>query len=105
VISIGAAANHLLKVHGINIDDNTPSTITQAIQTDLRSVFSTQEIQNNLNEEQKVHDNLRSTADKTTVRQALLRLIVHHDLPLSIVQWPEFYTLVYSLNYQATSCI
>ena len=48
---------------------------------------------------------LRSAADPYTVQQALLRLVVHHDLPISIVEWPELHTLVYSLNPEAGDCL
>ncbi len=55
-------------------------------------------------EQRRQHDEatkeiLRTAANKSTVGQALLRLITQHDLPLSMVEWPELHTFVNALNY------
>jgi hypothetical protein len=94
----------MLKEHGI-ICDPYLSSKRIAIDGDIRSVFSEQEITNKHNEEQKTKEVLRNSVDRRTVHQALLRLIVYHDLPLSTVEWPELHTLVFALNHQAINCL
>ena len=89
----------MLKEHGILCDSEAPR---KKIKADLRSLFSEQELTNKYNEEKKTQEVLRKCVDKQTVHQALLRLIVYHDLPLSMVEWPELYTLVFAINHQAT---
>jgi hypothetical protein len=94
----------MLAKHGINCDPNVPEKRI-ARERDLKSIFSEQELTNKYNKEQKTKEALRNSVDRRTVHQALLRLIVHHDLPLSTVEWPELHTLVFALNYMATDCL
>ena len=104
VVSTAAAANHLKSTHGIETD-TTPSRVTVARDKDLQSLFGKQHIENKAKEEAAIREALRTAADKVTIHQALLRLIIHHDLPFSAVEWPELHTFVYSLNYMAEGCI
>ena len=96
-LSTRAASHHLIKKHGITLDQR-PSQVSKAIQSDLRNVFNQQTLLNN--------DNiLRGAIDRTAIHQALLPLIVHHDLPLSTVEWPELHTLIHAINSMAVGCI
>ncbi|HEX3642970.1 MAG TPA: hypothetical protein VHV10_16925 [Ktedonobacteraceae bacterium] len=104
VLNVATARAHMLAKHGINCDPNVPEKRI-ARERDLKSIFSEQELTNKYNKEQKTKEALRNSVDRRTVHQALLRLIVHHDLPLSTVEWPELHTLVFALNYMATDCL
>lgn len=48
---------------------------------------------------------LTRAADIATVRIALLRLVILHDLPLNLPEWPQFHTLVYSINHCAIDTV
>ena len=104
VVLTAAAANYLKSTHRIETD-TTPSRVTVARDKDLQSLFRKQHIENKAKEEAAIREALRTAADKVTIHQALLRLIIHHDLPFSAVEWPELYTFVYSLNYMVEGCI
>ena len=105
VIGLSAAKNHMLNFHGISTDPSKPSQTEQKRQQDLRTVVGKQTLKKQEQESQVIKDTLRAAANRTKVRQALLRLIVHHDLPLCAVEWPELHTLVYTINHEAGSHI
>ena len=85
--------------------DSTPSLSIVSRQKDLRDVFSEQALQNKQKEDNNIKAVLRNAIDKATIHQALLRLIIHHDLPFSLVEWPELHTLIFALNSEAAKCI
>jgi hypothetical protein len=96
-LSTKAASHHLDKKHGISLEQR-PSKVIKAIDGDLKNMFSQQELSNTDN-------TLRGAVDQATVHQTLLRLIVHHDLPLSTVEWPALHSFVFALNPMAAGCI
>ena len=104
VLSTKAASNHMDKKHGIKLIQRH-SKVKSAIQSDIKSVFGQQTLWNQQNQEQEASNILRSAIDRPTVHQTLLRLIVHHDLPLSTVEWPELHSFVFAINPLATGCI
>jgi hypothetical protein len=104
VLNVATARAHMLTKHGIVCDPSLPEKKI-AREGDIRTVFSEQQLTNKYNEEQKTKEALRNSVDRKTVHQALLRLIVYHDLPLSTVEWPELHTLVFAINYMATDCL
>jgi hypothetical protein len=95
----------MLSVHGVNIDINPPSIVKKKIQQDLVKMVNRTEHIRREKEHELVKEGLRNAANPAVVKQALLRLIVHHDLPLSTVEWPELHSLVLAINYQAEGCI
>ena len=103
-LSTGAAIHHLDREHGIAVE-GAPSKVKRAIQSDLKSVFSEQDLTNKKNKEQSDLETLRSAVNRSSVHQTLLRLIVHHDLPLSAVEWPELHSFVFAINHTAVRCI
>jgi hypothetical protein len=103
-LSTSAASHHLDKKHGITLQQQL-SKVGTAIQTDLKSMFNQQTLLNKKNQEQNECDTLCNAIHRSTVHQALLRLIVHHDLPLSIVEWPELHTFIFAINHMAAGCI
>jgi virulence-associated protein VapD len=74
------------QVHQVKMIPKEPSKVNQKIQQDLRAVISKQTLERQQNDELLVRQGLRAAANKMHIQQALLRLIVHHDLPLSIVE-------------------
>jgi len=51
--------------------------------------------------EKLAREHLLCAANPGLIKQALLRLIVNHGLPLRTVEWPELHTLIYAINNQA----
>ncbi|PVH91174.1 hypothetical protein DM02DRAFT_664276 [Periconia macrospinosa] len=48
---------------------------------------------------------LSNTINKPAFLEALVQLISKHSLPLNIVEWPEFYALIASVNYVAANVV
>lgn len=92
-------------IHGVNIDSNTPSTVEQKIQQNLKKQFKDYEQKNLDIERNNSLEALQKAAVPAVVKQAILRLIVHHDLPFNTAQWPELHALIYAVNHQATNCM
>lgn len=104
-LSTGAARGHMKSIHGVNIDSNTPSTVEQKIQQNLKKQFKDYEQKNLDIERNNSLEALQKAAVPAVVKQAILRLIVHHDLPFNTAQWPELHALIYAVNHQATNCM
>jgi hypothetical protein len=92
-------------MHQIILDEEPPSKAHQARQQDLRQVVGKAQLQRNQQKNQEAQETLREAANPAAIHQALLRLIVHHDLPLNAIEWPELHTLVYTINHTANSCL
>ena len=105
VLSSTAAAKHMELKHGIILDEGPYSKAQKHRQRDLLTVFSIQKQQQLEKQDQTVRQALREAITTALIHQALLRLIVNHDLPLNAVEWPELHTLVYSLNWTASDLI
>ncbi|KAF2188547.1 hypothetical protein K469DRAFT_565135, partial [Zopfia rhizophila CBS 207.26] len=48
---------------------------------------------------------LSNVINKPAFLEALVQLISKHSLPLSIVEWLEFYALIASVNYVAANVV
>ena len=104
VLSSAAAKNHLKSIHRIDLNATT-SPLNAPVQQDLRSVVSKQLSTTDDQQAQDVKEHLRLAANPAAIEQALLQLIVHHDLPLRTVEWPELHTLIHAINNQANKII
>ena len=104
VLSIAGARAHLRSIHRISTEPTAP-VAKAVIQQDLRSCVSKQVEDANERQAQEVKEHLRLAAYPAAIQQAVLPLIIHHDLPLSTVEWPELHTLVYSINHQAEDVV
>ena len=104
-LSTAGAKNHMLSFHSVNCVPIEPSNLRKKIQQDLASCISKQEQDRHQKEDILVKEGLRRAANPAAIQQSLLRLIVHHNLPLSTVEWPELHTLINSINYLASNCI
>ena len=105
VSSTNGARHHMRVSHGVIVPKEEPSKVQKRKDGDLRELLAKQKLDEN---EQKAAEHkaiLRNAANDQMVQQSLLRLIVHHDLPLSLVEWPELHTLVYSINPEARHCL
>jgi hypothetical protein len=91
--------------HGIILQEPPPSKAQSARQQDLRQVITQAKQQQNLQKDREAQDTLQAAANPVAIHQALLRLIVHHDLPLNAIEWPELHTLVYTINHTASNRI
>lgn len=100
-----AAKKHLLNSHAVACNDDSTSKIKKARQLDLRRVVSDQKLKRQEDEDNFARSALRTAANRHEVRQALLRLIVRRDLPLSMAKWPEMNTLIHTINYMATDIV
>ena len=102
----GAALNRVeehLRKHGIKLTAR-PSLKKQAIDGSLAGIFKKQDerqAKRNI-EEEKI---LKSVVNKKAFNEALAQLITVRALPHSILEWPEFYTLLYSINYMCLDSV
>jgi hypothetical protein len=103
-LSTKAAGHHLSTIHAITLKEE-PSKVNKAIDNDIKSIFSRQTLSNKDIQHQRERETLLQVVNRSDVHQSLLRLIVHHDMPLSTVEWPELHTFVFSINYMAAGCI
>ena len=97
--SSNSATLHLRSKHGIILEPTPPSRAHIARQQDLRQVVNRQQQQLLEGKNENDKEVLRRCANPALVPQALLRLIVHHDLPLNAIEWPELHTFVSTLNF------
>jgi hypothetical protein len=104
-LSTVTATLHMASHHGIVVDEPQPSKLAQKIQKDIDSFITPMETVRRSQEDALIKGGLKAAANPVTIKQALLRLIVHHDLPLSFVEWPETHTFVNAINYQATGIL
>ena len=104
-LSTVTAAYHMATYHGIVLNEAQPSKLAQKIQKDIDSFTTPIEAVTRAKEDALINGGLKAAANPVTIKQALLRLIVHHDLPLSFVEWPETHTFISAINYQATGVI
>jgi hypothetical protein len=105
VVGVQAARNHMEREHGVILDRPPPSKAQKLRNQDLRQVVSLNQQQQDKQKGQETHEVLRSVIEPVQMRQALLRLIVHHDLPLNTAEWPELHSLIYTVNPVASSFI
>jgi len=106
----GAASDRIrthLRTHNIRIDDAQPPAKKRAIEraiAGLPEIFSHQKAQQSgrdLTKERLLCD----AVNKPAFLEALVQLISKHSPPLSLVEWPEFYALIASVNYMAASIV
>lgn len=55
-----------------------------------------------LDEEKRV---LKAAADPATLKAALLRLLLRHDMPRNAVKWPELHSLIHAANRMAVGVL
>lgn len=100
--STNAARWHMLHTHEIEvIEKGEVSKIKKACQSDIRELYKKQELQKQDTAEQTVRNTLKAAAEPIRIKEALLRLIILHDLPFNTVEWPQFHTFIHTINYMA----
>jgi hypothetical protein len=104
-LSTVSAVGHLKSRHGVDIESLQSASTTAPIQQDIRTTVGQQLERKHEEDNVSIQVVLRNAVKTQLVHQALLELIVHRDLPLSMVQWPEFQKLVSTLNYTAPPLI
>lgn len=91
--------------HEIKLHEEELSKSKKARSGDIRRVFGNQRLKQEETSEQAVRNALKAAAKPVMVKQALLRLIVRHDLPLSAPELPALHTFAYAVNYMAGDTI
>lgn len=91
--------------HKVVVPDEEPTKIAKERDQDIRMSIGEATVKANKAKEALELNAQTVAADITTVRKAILRLIVLHDLPLNLVKWPQFHTLVYSINHCAADTV
>jgi hypothetical protein len=86
---------HLFRQHEIQVEIRTNSTKATAIEK-LLDLWHTAMEDRTTNQLERLV--LEKVLNKDISQKALLELIVTRNLPLSIVQWPEFHTFCGTLN-------
>ena len=104
-MSTTGARGHLKGRHAIDAYEEEEPVAKRRQQLDLRKVLSQQQLRQHQDEDGRVKSDLKTAVQLAAVRQALLRMIIRHDLPLSVVEWPELHTFAYTLNYMANDCL
>jgi hypothetical protein len=93
-----------LKGHNITVMPAQPSLKKVAIQGALQNSFARQSArQEGRSLDQEKH--LLAALNKDVYNEALVKLITVRNLPHTIVEWPEFYSLIYSINYMALATL
>jgi hypothetical protein len=105
VVSTAGIRWHLERQHGLLLGEVEPGAVKKAKQQDLATMFGDRRLVKDQQAESEIRDLLRSIADKDRIQQAVLRLIVRHDLPLRLPCWPEMNTLIHAANYMATTSL
>lgn len=105
VTSANGIRGHMASIHNVVLDAPTISAYKRLKQQDLHTVISKQRLLSDAKVDSKVKDELRAAADKPTIAQAVLRLIVRHDLPLTFPTWPATNTLLYATNHMSTGAL
>ena len=96
----------MLSKHGIKVhEDGIISKVKKVCQQDLRVVVHEQTLRDEKGAEQSTRNILKAAAIPDNIKQALLRLIILHDLPLNAVEWPQLHTFVHTINYMASNVI
>jgi hypothetical protein len=103
-LSTVSAQLHLRSKHNIDLNNTTRAPSIRA-QPTIRSALQRQHEERHQKDEKLALFALQKAADPASIHQNLLRLIINRDLPLSLVEWPEFHALVQSINSEASKVI
>lgn len=106
----GAASNRIrthLRSHNLRIDDAQPAAKRQTIAKSIAGLPGFFDRQKAIKQGRDLAEEkcLRSAINKPAFLEALVQLISRHSLPLSIVEFPEFYALLSSIDYVAADVI
>ncbi|KAJ6790306.1 hypothetical protein PWT90_10995 [Aphanocladium album] len=94
--------SHLRDKHCVQISDQPAKKVRQEAAID--TLFLQQAArQGGQDVEEERH--LRICVDPDAYNQALVKLITAHSLPHTLVEWPEWYALLRTVNYMAPSVV
>ena len=92
------ACAHLKNKHSINIPLKTLK-VDKATKSTIGALFNKQKETTASKTDSKVNKILRDLVNETNFINALCYLIVTHNLPYTIVKWPEFRAFLYICNH------
>lgn len=98
------AREHLERSHGI-VSADEPSDRNKLRKTTVENMFAMQKSRQKEEQWIKQLNVLKSTLNHNAIQQALVRLVVRHDLPQTITEWPEFIAFCLALNPAAEATI
>lgn len=104
-LSTNGAEGHMKTVHGVIMSLNEPTKAAKRRSQDLLSIWNPQELRDKENKKANEVQALTTAANLSTVRRALLRLIILHDLPFNLVEWPQLHTFVHAINHCAAKTV
>ncbi|KAH8800202.1 hypothetical protein F5884DRAFT_546671 [Xylogone sp. PMI_703] len=91
---------HLRDTHSIRVSSTQESASRTAFKNTIKDIFGKQaEQQKDCNIEQKNH--LHVAIQEPEFKEACVRLITVRNLPHSLLDWPEFWGVILSVNYMA----
>ena len=95
---------HLRDAHRINIAKAGPTARQAAVSKSIGALFGEQRaLQEGRNVSQEKE--LVNAIDQPAFYQALCLLVTRRNIPYNCVEWPEFWTLIHSVNYMANGIV
>ncbi|KAF1951126.1 hypothetical protein CC80DRAFT_481346 [Byssothecium circinans] len=98
--ALTSARNHLDHTHGIKIKAQQPQVVTKG-QAKLEQILRRQGEKQQAQADERERKILRNAINTKVFEESLLQLIVNNNLPHKLVEYPELYSLITSVNYMA----
>jgi hypothetical protein len=98
--SLTSVRSHLDSAHGIKIKAQQPRVIIKG-QAKLKQIFQRQGEKQQAQADERERKMLRNAINQKAFDKSLLQLIVNNNLPHKLVEYPELYSLIMSVNYMA----
>ncbi|KAL2350040.1 hypothetical protein BJ546DRAFT_793954, partial [Cryomyces antarcticus] len=99
-LSTSSARAHLKSIHDIHVQEEG-GVVKKNTTVELKSLLQRQRDKARLEQALKDQAVLKAALDKDVVHESLIRLVCAHNLPHSVVEWPEFRIFCFTLNPMA----
>ncbi|KAN0086431.1 hypothetical protein V8E54_000119 [Elaphomyces granulatus] len=98
--SLTSARNHLNHKHGIKIQAQQPKAVTKG-QAKLQQILRQHGEKQQVVTEGRERKALQDAINRKTFEESLLQFIINNNLPHKLVEYPELYSMILSVNYMA----
>jgi len=98
--SLTSARNHLNHKHGIKIQAQQPKVVTKG-QAKLQQILRQHGEKQQVVTEGRERKALQDAINRKTFEESLLQFIINNNLPHKLVEYPELYSMILSVNYMA----
>jgi ribosomal protein L37AE/L43A len=98
--SLTSARNHLDRTHGIKVKPQQSQVVTKG-QAKLEQILRRQGEKQQAQNDERERKVLKNAINTKVFEESLLQLIVNNNLPHKLVEYPELYSLITSVNYMA----